>query len=100
MNSEKLNTVSEGKVTVKTFCFSSEKESSLKRKNLHSLTHCSLETPKSVVGKQCKPRSDAAEVASDQGLLCLQIQLTLVISTSLISNNRLSRSENLVPAYT
>ena len=26
------------------------------------------------------------------------IQLTLVISTSLISNNRLSRSENLVPA--
>ena len=28
------------------------------------------------------------------------IQLTLVISTSLISNNRLSRSENLVPAYT
>ena len=25
-------------------------------------------------------------------------QLTLVISTSLISNNRLSRSENLVPA--
>ena len=30
----------------------------------------------------------------------LHIQLTLVISTSLISNNRLSRSENLVPAYT
>ena len=30
----------------------------------------------------------------------LYIQLTLVISTSLISNNRLSRSENLVPAYT
>ena len=28
------------------------------------------------------------------------IQLTLVISTSLISNNRLSRSENLVPALT
>ena len=26
------------------------------------------------------------------------IQLTLVISTSLISNNRLSRSEDLVPA--
>ena len=26
------------------------------------------------------------------------IQLTLVISTSLISNNRLSQSENLVPA--
>ena len=25
------------------------------------------------------------------------IQLTLVISTSVISNNRLSRSENLVP---
>ena len=30
----------------------------------------------------------------------IEIQLTLVISTSLISNNRLSRSENLVPAYT
>ena len=30
----------------------------------------------------------------------MKIQLTLVISTSLISNNRLSRSENLVPAYT
>ena len=28
------------------------------------------------------------------------VQLTLVISTSLISNNRLSRSENLVPSYT
>ena len=28
------------------------------------------------------------------------LQLTLVISTSLISNNRLSRSENLVPAWT
>ena len=27
------------------------------------------------------------------------LQLTLVISTSLISNNRLSRSENLVPVY-
>ena len=33
-------------------------------------------------------------------LFNLSIQLTLVISTSLISNNRLSRSENLVPAYT
>ena len=28
----------------------------------------------------------------------IQIQLTPVISTSLISNNRLSRSENLVPS--
>ena len=27
----------------------------------------------------------------------IQVQLTLVISTSLISNNRLSQSENLVP---
>ena len=35
----------------------------------------------------------------DIGLYSLyNIQLTLVISTSLISNNRLSRSENLVPA--
>ena len=31
------------------------------------------------------------------GMQC-NIQLTLVISTSLISNNRLSRSENVVPA--
>ena len=33
-------------------------------------------------------------------LLPDDIQLTLVISTSLISNNRLSRSENLVPVLT
>ena len=26
-----------------------------------TLAHCSLETPKSVTGKQCRPRSDAAE---------------------------------------
>ena len=32
------------------------------------------------------------------GRLIILIQLTLVISTSLISNNRLSRNENLVPA--
>ena len=25
------------------------------------LTHCSLETPKRVIGKQCRPRSYAAE---------------------------------------
>ena len=31
--------------------------------------------------------------------LVYQVQLTLVISTSLISNNCLSRSENLFPAY-
>ena len=31
------------------------------------LTHCSLETPKRVIGKQCRPRSDA------EGLHCLQI---------------------------
>ena len=29
-----------------------------------SLTHCSLETPKRVIGKQCIPRSDAADAAS------------------------------------
>ena len=33
-------------------------------------------------------------------LLQMQIQLTLVISNSLISNNRLSQSENLVPVLT
>ena len=27
----------------------------------HHLTHCNLETPKRVFGKQCRPRSDAAE---------------------------------------
>ena len=32
--------------------------------------------------------------------LCLQVQSTLVISNSPISNNRLSRSENLVPVLT
>ena len=30
----------------------------------------------------------------------IKIQLTLIISNSLISNNRLSRSENLVPGLT
>ena len=37
------------------------------------LTHCRLETPKRIIGKQYRPRSDAAEQASDQGLHCLQI---------------------------
>ena len=36
-----------------------------------SLTHCSLETPKRVIGKQGRP--DASEWASDQGLRSLQI---------------------------
>ena len=34
----------------------------------------------------------------DTSQLLAKVQLTLVISTSLISNNSLSRSENLVPA--
>ena len=33
------------------------------------LDYCSLETPKMVIDKLCRPRSDA----SDQGLPCLQI---------------------------
>ena len=42
------------------------------------LTHCSLDTPKRLIGKQCRPRSDAAEQMlqnrpSDQGLHCLQV---------------------------
>ena len=43
------------------------------------LTHCSRETRKRVTGKQFRPRSDAWSdqmlwnVASDQGLHCLQI---------------------------
>ena len=39
------------------------------------LTHCSLETPKRIIGKHCRPRSDAAErsAAFDQGLHCLKI---------------------------
>ena len=30
-------------------------------KLLNYLTHCSLETPKKVIGKQCRPRSDATK---------------------------------------
>ena len=37
------------------------------------LTHCSLETPKKLIDQQCRPRSDAQNVASDQGLHCLQL---------------------------
>ena len=37
-------------------------------------------------------------ITSTKHVVQLHIQLTLVISTSLISNNRLSRSENLIPA--
>ena len=33
-------------------------------------------------------------------IYCFHIQSTLVISTSVISNNRLSRRENLVPVLT
>ena len=40
---------------------------------LKTLTHCSLETPKKAIGKQCRPRSDAADSGVDQGLHCLQI---------------------------
>ena len=36
----------------------------------YDLTHCSRETRKRVSGKQCRPRSDAAE---QKGLHCLQI---------------------------
>ena len=28
---------------------------------ISALTHCSLQTPKRVIGKQCRPISDAAE---------------------------------------
>ena len=28
---------------------------------VRNLTHCSLETRKRIIGKQCRPRSDAAE---------------------------------------
>ena len=35
------------------------------------LTPCSQETPKRVIGKQCRHRSDAAE--HDKALHCLQI---------------------------
>ena len=40
---------------------------------LYVLTHCSRETRKRVLSKQCRPRSDAENAASDQGLHCLQI---------------------------
>ena len=39
-------------------------------KNAH-LTRFSLESPKRVIGKQCRPRSDVAEPVSDQDLHCL-----------------------------
>ena len=38
-----------------------------------SYPYCSLETLKRVIGKQCRPRSDAHNAASDQGPRCLQI---------------------------
>ena len=37
------------------------------------LTHLSLETPKKVFGKQCRPDQMLQNGASDQGLHCLQI---------------------------
>ena len=40
------------------------------------------------------------ELDQQSKLRTYKLQLTLVISTSLISNNRLSRTENLVPALT
>ena len=39
-----------------------------------------------------------ADVISLAKQLSLNIQMTIVISNSRISNNRLSRSENLIPA--
>ena len=43
--------------------------------NKHDLNSSllSLETPQNVTGKQYRPRSDAAEWASDQGVHCLLI---------------------------
>ena len=46
------------------------------------------------------PHSDKEAVHIDLYPRCSHIQSTLVISNSLISNNRLSRSENLVPVET
>ena len=45
------------------------------------------------------PTSTKRGISTSRGRnLCIHIHLTILISTSLISNNRLSRSENLVPA--
>ena len=46
------------------------------------LTHCSLEIPKRVIGKQCRPRSDPTEWASDQGLLFLQSLAIILLGIS------------------
>ena len=75
------------------------------------LLPCFLEIP--VLNANCvDPDQTPRSVASDLGLHCLlrlvrpntyckyDIQLNLVISNSLISNYRLSRSENLVPVLT
>ena len=51
--------------------FSKQKK---KKTYMPYLTNCNLETPKRVINKQYRPRSDAADsAASDQGLHCLQI---------------------------
>ena len=52
------------------------------------------------MAKGADPDQTQQNAMSDEGCHCLQIQLTLVISNSLISNNRLSRSENLVLVLT
>ena len=39
--------------------------------HVHVLTHSYLDARKRVIGKQCRPRSDAISVASDQALHCL-----------------------------
>ena len=47
--------------------------------------------------KVATPESVSVPLKGKNSLM--QIQSTLVISTSLISNNRLSQSENLVPVF-
>ena len=43
------------------------------------LTHCSQETPKRVIGKQCRPRSDAAECGIWSGYSLFANSLTIFL---------------------
>ena len=69
------------------------------------LTYASLAlNPRYAVGTHLSIPCVSIEVESatstkdNASILGFYIQLTLIISTSLISNNCLSRSENLIPA--
>ena len=43
----------------------------------YNLTHSYQETRKMIIGKPCRPRSDATSVASDQSLQCLLTRFSI-----------------------